>query len=210
MKNTFRCTVFATLTIVAMLAARPASAQQVSDSSIVVIDIGKVFKEHVRLTQAMKLLGEEVKKYDGYLRQQQGDLKGMAEQRSKEKPGTPGYKNLDTQITKRQSELQLEMQLKKREFMEREAKLFYNTYTEVTQKVAQFADANKIRLVIRYDSEPIKRDDRNSVLKGVNNEVVFQRNLDITSVIIRSVNQGSRPDNEVGRNGNQIPPQGRR
>ena len=111
-------TVIAVCSMVALVAVDRVQAQAPT-SSVVVVDIAKVFKEHVRLKQAMELLGNEVKEYDNYLRQQQGELKRMAEQRQNEKPGTPEYKQLDTQITKRQSELQLEMQLKKKEFMER-------------------------------------------------------------------------------------------
>ena len=45
-----------------------------------------------------------------------------------------------------------------------------------------------IRVVLRLNSDPIEPDDRNSVLQGVNNSIVFQDNLDITDEIIRRVN----------------------
>jgi Skp family chaperone for outer membrane proteins len=196
----------AVCSVVALISSGSAIAQGPSRSSIVIIDVAKVFKEHARLAQAMKILGDEVKAYDGYLREQQEVLKKLAEERQQYKAGTPKYKELDIQITRKQSDLQVEMQLKKKTFMEREAKQFFNTYTEVTQAVAKFADANEIRLVLRFNSTPIDRDDRASVLQGVNNEVVYQQNLDVTGIIIAELNKGApQPDRQTRNNGNQVP-----
>jgi Skp family chaperone for outer membrane proteins len=200
----------AVCSIVALGSSVSAIAQQTSGPSIVIVDVAKVFKDHARLAQAMKILGDEVKAYDEYLREQQGVLKKLAKERQQYKPGTPQYKELDVQITRKQSDLQVEMQLKKRTFMEREAKQFYNTYTEVTQAVAKFADANGIRLVLRFNSTPIEPGNRTSVLQGVNNEIVYQKNLDVTAIIIADRNKGApRPGRET-RNGNQLPPRGTR
>lgn len=196
----------AVCSVVALISSGSAIAQGPSQSSIVIIDVAKVFKEHARLAQAMKILGDEVKAYDGYLREQQEVLKKLAEERQQYKAGTPKYKELDIQITRKQSNLQVEMQLKKKTFMEREAKQFHNTYTEVTQAVAKFADANGIRLVLRFNSTPIDGDDRASVLQGVNNEVVYQQNLDVTGIIIAELNKGApQADRQTRNNGNQVP-----
>jgi Skp family chaperone for outer membrane proteins len=202
----------AVCSIVAIAPASRAVGQAPSRSQIVIVDVAKVFKEHVRLKQAMDILGNEVKAYDDYLREQQQVLKKLVDERQQYKPGTPQYKELDARLTRKQSDLQVEMQLKKKTFMEREAKQFYITYTEVTEAVAKFSDANGIRLVLRFNSTPMVRDDRASVLQGVNNDVVYQRDLDITNIIIAELNKGSiaRTPDGSRNNGNQIPPFGSR
>ena len=45
-----------------------------------------------------------------------------------------------------------------------------------------------IALVLRFDSEPIDKDSRTAVIKGVNRNVVFQRNRDLTDIILERVN----------------------
>jgi len=195
----------AVCSIVAVTSASQATAQRPVRSQIVIVDVAKVFKEHIRLKQAMSILGDEVKAYDSYLRDQQGQMKKLAEQRQQLKPSSPEYKEIDAKLARQQSDLQVEMQLKKKAFMEREAKHFYNTYDEVSRTVAEFADANGIRLVLRFNGAPMDRENRASVLQGVNNDIVYQKDLDITDIIIAEVNKGSRTP--VSRNnGNQIPP----
>ena len=49
-----------------------------------------------------------------------------------------------------------------------------------------------ISLVLRYNGEEIRPDDRNSVLAGVNRAIVYQNNLDITKEISDRVNRLAR------------------
>jgi hypothetical protein len=51
--------------------------------------------------------------------------------------------------------------------------------------------------VIRYNSQPINESDSNSVMKGVNRNVVFQDGLDITAEIVQRLNaNGIEPRDE--------------
>jgi len=72
--------------------------------------------------------------------------------------------------------------------MEAEAKVYHTIYVGVCEKTAAYAKAKGFRVVLRYNSDPINPDDRNSVLAGVNNSIVFQDQVDITAEIIRRVN----------------------
>jgi hypothetical protein len=60
-------------------------------------------------------------------------------------------------------------------------------------------------LVLRYNSEEIDENSRDSVLAGVNNAVVYQYKLDITGVITKLVNQGVSPNTVDQRNAPAIP-----
>ena len=59
--------------------------------------------------------------------------------------------------------------------------------------VSAFADANAISLVLRYDSAKIDRHNRPDVIKGVNRYVVFQRDRDLTKIIIKQLNPDTTP-----------------
>jgi hypothetical protein len=54
--------------------------------------------------------------------------------------------------------------------------------------VANFARQNNISLVLRFSSEPIEPDDRNSVLQGINRAVVYQNQLNITGHVLKEIN----------------------
>ncbi len=81
--------------------------------------------------------------------------------------------------------------MKRREFLEQEAKVYYGIYREIEDSVAVFAERNRIGLVLRYSGDEMKPDDRASVLQGVNRPVVFQRNLDITQHVLNQLNAGA-------------------
>jgi len=161
-----------------------------SQSPVVVLDVSKVFKEHVRFKQELEQMANDAKQFQGYLQQQEGKLKALAEQRSAAKVGDPTYRQLDEEITRIQSEGQVQAQLKKKELMMREAKVYHQYYQELQGVVGRFCDEQKISLVIRWNSDPIDPENRVSVQQGVNNAIVFHRSLDITDLIIRLVNEG--------------------
>lgn len=160
-------------------------------ATVVVLDVGAVFKQHNRFEQQMEIMKKEVADFENYIRQERDRVVKLNESLKDYNPGTPNYKQLEKQITQLQSDLQVEMQLKRRRFMEQEAKLYFNVYTEVKNAVAWFANEYGISLVLRYNSEDIDPSDRQSVLAGVNSPIVFQRELDITAHIIKKVNEGS-------------------
>ena len=71
--------------------------------------------------------------------------------------------------------MQVETQLKKKEFLEDEARVYFETYGRVEQVIRAYASRNGIGLVLRFSREKMNENDRNSVLAGVNRAVVFLR-----------------------------------
>lgn len=182
----------------------PPSGTSPQRATVVVIDVGAVFKEHIRFKQSMEIMKKDVADFENYVRDERNNIAKLGEQLKGYNPGTQNYRDLETRMAQLTSDLQVKMQLKRREFMEQEAKLYYSVYTEVTAAVAQFANTNGISLVLRYNSEQIDPTDRASVLAGVNSPIVFQRNLDITRWIVEDVNKGSGVKRDASLP--QIPP----
>ena len=92
-----------------------------------------------------------------------------------------------------QSDLQVGVGLKRKEFLEQEARVYYRVYREIEQTVAIFAQRNRIGLVLRFNGDEMKEDDRASVLQGVNRAVVYQQGLDITDLILKQCNINTVP-----------------
>lgn len=180
-----------------MLICGSAAAQDRA-KTVVVIDIGKVFKEHIRFKQQMDVLKKDMEAFQAYVRAEQTKLQERAEKaRNTYAKGSPEFKKEEEALQRQANELQIQSASKQREIMEREAKVYFNVYKEVSSAVAEFADRNNISLVLRYNSDVANPDDRNSVLSAVNNSIVFQRNLDITKLIIVDVNRGTRTAEET-------------
>src|SRR5204863_2340723 len=98
------------------------------------------------------------------------------------------------------------VQSKKRDFLEQEARVYFNIYREVEESVALFAQRNGIRLVLRFTGDEMKPDDRASVLQGVNKPVVYQSQLDITLAILNTLNAGATMPASPGGPGNPVQP----
>ena len=96
------------------------------------------------------------------------------------------------------------MQLKRKEFMEAEARAYFNAYTQIVDEVTAFAERYRIGLVLRFNSEQIDPSDPQTVLQGVNRAVVYQDRLNITPQILEQLNRGSVPA-QARSTGPQIP-----
>ncbi len=187
-----RCaTIVASLVIFASI---PAFAQS-AGTSVVVLDVGKVFKEHRRFKQKMETMKGDVTNFENYLKSQRTKVQNMVtELKEKFKTGTPGYAAQEKQIAKISSDMEVETRLKRKEFVQHEAKIFYDTYQEITSAVAQFATKYKIDLVLRFNSEPINPDNPQQILAGVNQNIVYHsKPRDVTVQIIEMLNGRAGP-----------------
>jgi hypothetical protein len=77
----------------------------------------------------------------------------------------------------------------RKDFLEREAKVYYQTYLEVVGTVNDYAKRQGIGLVLRFNGEPIDPNRRDDVLREINKPVVMQDNIDITGDILMLLNR---------------------
>lgn len=155
---------------------------------VAVIDIAKIFDEHPGFKQQMEQMKQEVEAVEASFRQRAKQMEAVRERMKQFTPGSPEYKDLDSQILQIQADGQVEATQKKKDFLDREAKLYYTVYAEIQNEVAAFARQNNIGLVLRFNSAPIEPN-RNSTLEGVNRPIVFQDRLNITQHILDQINR---------------------
>lgn len=171
-------------------AARPRAAAP-TGGAIAVVDIGNIFKNHTGFKAEMEKMKEEVQQFEEQLRARHQAITTERERLNQFRPGTPDYEKLERSLADKTAQLQIDTQLKKKEFLQRESKVYFLVYQEVTAAVRDFADQKGIDLVVRYSSDKIDPDDRGSVLQGVNQDIVYHNNLDITRDILARVNRAS-------------------
>jgi Skp family chaperone for outer membrane proteins len=184
-------------------------------ATVAILDLTYIFKNHARfqaMTDAMRL---EVEAAEKNLSVERDGLQNLAKTIEQYKRGTEEYKRIEEELIKRQNDLQLKVNLQKKTFLEQEAKIYYTIYQEVLDHVRYYADQNGISLVMRFNGDPIDRNDPQEVLKELNKSVIYyHRSIDITPIILEKLNPTGRPPVGPGgaagpvSNRVQLPPQG--
>ncbi len=167
-----------------------------ANQRIALVDVAKVFKAHSRFNASLEQMKKDAEMFQAMMRTEQEKLAAEAEVLKQIDPKSPEFKAKETEISKKLAELQVTQSQKGREISEKEARLYFDTYVEVTQQIGNFADRNGIGLVLRFNSDPIDSSNRQSVIEGVNREIVFQTGRDITNQVIATINGtqvGSNP-----------------
>lgn len=179
-------TIVATLCAVTLLPSQ-ANAQASRGTTVAVIDIGMIFKTHPGFKQKLESIKGDIQAFEAFVVQQRKDLQAKVDrlQSGELRAGSPEFKQVEEQIAQGQTNLKLQMARKRDEFLKQEAKVYFIAYKEIQTAVQQFSDRYGIDLVLRFSSDQIESDQRDSVLKGVNRAVVFQRQLNITGSIMK-------------------------
>lgn len=181
------------------LAIAQAKAQESASGTLVaVIDLDYVFSKHTAFTQQLDRLKEEHKKLEEDRKGLVTRLDGLRKELSGLKPGSPDYKALEQDLAEQVAKAQVDTELRMKDLSDKQARLHYDEYMRVLREVDAVAQKNGIGLVLRFERDAIDATDRNSVLRGVNRTVVFQRELDITELVLKGLSVperlGDRPD----------------
>ena len=188
-------------TIVTGLFATPLSAfaQQTSPSAnvsrfgIAVVDVSFVFKKYSHFTSAMESLKQEMQATDVQLKGDRDAIQAKEEKARQYNPSAPEFKQLDEEIARLKADLQLKVGRARKDILEREAKVYYQTYMEVTQAVQYYSQQNNLGLVLRFDGDPIDPNNPKAILQGINKTVVHQNAIDITPDVLALLNKGGAP-----------------
>jgi len=156
---------------------------------VAVVDIGYIFKNHARFKSAMDQMKDEVMTAENGLKAERDRINGLMEQLKGFNVGTAEYKRLEAEIAKAQGDFNVNAQLQKKDFMEREARVYKQVYDEVEKAVAQFAKEHRIAVVHRFDGEPVDSADRNQIMRGITKPIVYyEPGIDITPDILKMLN----------------------
>jgi Skp family chaperone for outer membrane proteins len=180
---------FAALLLAAPAAwAQNAAGANASKHGIGVVDISYIFKNHAKFRATMDGMQGEMKQIETQLEGDRKAIMGSEEQLRALKPGAPEYSTLDDQITQQKAQFQLKMTRLRKDFLEREAKVYYDTFQEVDQAIAYYAKNRQIGLVLRFNGEAPDPNVREDILRAINKPVVYQDQIDITPDVLAMLN----------------------
>lgn len=180
------------------LALSPAAAQQQPSgpglqpgpANIAVIDIAAIYKNHSRFNQMMNEIKTDMEAADTAMKKERDALKGMAESLDQFRAGTPDYKRLEEEIARRQANLATQVQLQKKDFLLREARVHYTVYQEVMQEVDYFSASHGIAMVFRFNSDPVDVEKPDDVLRYINRPIVWvPQGCNITAYVLDRLNR---------------------
>ncbi|MCA9100008.1 MAG: OmpH family outer membrane protein [Planctomycetales bacterium] len=174
-------------TVVALSCLAPAHAQR--PGGVAIVDTRYIFKNHTRFQQLKKQLDGEVQNAQSAMTAKQNDIVQMRDRLKDFNAGTPEFDNIDTTILQRTSELQADVAIQKKEFFQKEAKIYFDVYQEVLAAIRSYAQQNGISLVIRFSNDPADAGDPQSVLRELNKNVVYyEQTIDITGAVLAQLN----------------------
>jgi Skp family chaperone for outer membrane proteins len=208
-----------------LIATVSTSAQQAPNAAdanaskfgIAVVDIPYIFKHYGRFRATSDAMKKEMETIDANVKAERASIAEAERQRNSFNVGTAEYKKADEELARMMAEFQLKTSKLQKDFMERQAKLYYQTYLEVVNAVNAYATSQNIALVMRFNGEPVDPNKRDEVMRDINKQVVVQNKIDITPDVLmllnRDTQQTQRPAGAGGvvprtgaQQGSQLPP----
>ena len=175
-------------------------AQEGNGGMVAVLDVAKVFEENSTFNSRMDAIKDEAEQLKASMEQEQAALQQKAQPLKEYKPGSPEFNQLQAQLEQETTALRTKAQQANTELLNREAQIYYATYSQMQSVVAEIATQYNVNLIIRFDSKPIDPDNRGEVIKGVNRNIVYQMNLDLTSMVVEKMATGSPTTANAGGN----------
>jgi len=188
-----------------------AAAPPVRGGSIALIDVNYIFKNHAGFKALKDELNAEVEQAEAQVKRDRETLRKLAEELQLYKKGSPQYKQLEEQMAKLQADVSVRVQMQKKDFIEREAKIFHQVYQQIFQHVRYYAQTNGISAVLKFNGDPVDPSKPETILRDLNKPVVwYAEHLDITPVILNSLNQPGMsrsvpPSGPASRTGPTVP-----
>ena len=189
MKSTIiKSLLVAAVAIMVPLASQSTEAQEGKTGLVAVLDVAKVFKENQEFDGKMKSIKAEADALKAQITRQQEAIKASAQGLSQYDVGSPDRNKLEADLEQQQAALRTKARQAETDLLNREARIYYDTYQKMQSIVGNLATQHGISLVLRFDSEQIDATNRAEVIKGVNRAVVYHRRLDLTNMVAGAMN----------------------
>ena len=192
MRNLFAAAFVASVllgTSLASIQAQNPAGANAAKHGIAVVDVGYIFKEHARFRATMDAMKKEMEAIEEQLKAERSRIEQKEKLRDGYNLGTPEYKQADEEATRMKADFNVNMTRLRKDFLDREAKTYFETYNEVSNAVTYFCQRNNIVLVLRFNGDPADPARREGVLQEINKPIVYQDRIDITPDILALLNR---------------------
>jgi len=168
---------------------------------VALLDVSYIFKNHARFKAMMSQMESDIEAAEQSVKKEKEAIKQLSDRMEEHRSGSPDYKALEEELARRSSDLQIRIQLQKKDFLQRQSKIHHAIYQEVLQEVEYYCASAGIAMVMRFNGDPIDVQKPDDVLRQINQQVVwFGKDRDITPIILERLN---RAQLNPGNNANQ-------
>lgn len=165
-----------------VLAGRIESAA--GQASLVAIDMGAVFESHPLFVTQLEGLKQEIRQFEEDQTRQREALNGKFQLLRGTDPNGEEYRQGEAEIASQAANLDVQKRLRGKEFAQKEAKIYYEIYTDVSSKVAAYCQHHGISTVIHYNSRPMDLQNPATIMERMGSNVVYARpDWEITQAI---------------------------
>lgn len=163
-------------------------AQEGQSGLVAILDVARVFKDNLAFESKMATIRTEAEKLKAQITQQQEAIKLKAQGLAQFEIGSAERSSLEESLEISQAKLRTYARGQENQLLNREARVYYETYRQMQDVVGSLANQHGISLVLRFESEEIDPDNRPDVIKGVNRSVVFHQRVDLTKMVTAAMN----------------------
>jgi Skp family chaperone for outer membrane proteins len=187
--------------------AVPAGQPAAGGPRLALIDITRIFKTHTRFKQMMEDMKRDVQAAESGVKAERDAIAKLAtDGLGSLNKGTKDYADMEEQIANRQAKLQVDVNRRKSEFLQRESMIYHSVYQEILHATDYFCKEHGIDMVLRFNGEQVDVQRPDSVLNFINRPVVwYDPGLDITDLILQGVNRPAANAGTADQRGGQPP-----
>ncbi|MBN2581192.1 MAG: OmpH family outer membrane protein [Pirellulales bacterium] len=181
--------------------AAPASAASMGPR-LALIDVSRIFKKHYRFQALIDQMKQDASQAEARVRERNNAIQKEIEELQSYKVGSAKYKELEEVIANKRAKLSIDVNMQRKEFMQREAKIYHDVYLEIEKVLDYYCQNQSIDMVLRFSGEPVDVNNPESIGIWINRPVVwYNRGLDITDYILSILNRGNPApaNNTIGR-----------
>lgn len=167
------------------LSDEPPAADRPHKVPIAVVDIARVYKEHREFNAQMLEVKGQIEDFEKEVRKKQAEIQAL----TPADPGSAQTSGTDAeQASKLSAALQAEVAAKRAEFLNIEARIYFEIYQAIERQTTQICRERDIGIVVRMNGDKMNPADRASVLQGVNRAVVYVNVPDLTDDLLKAFN----------------------
>ena len=160
---------------------------------VALIDLPYVLKNHGGFNQRLEDLRREAEAAENNLKAKRDAIQKLTVQLDDLNRGSPDFKKLEEEITKRQADLSVDLNITKKKFQEAEARIYYEVYQQILAEVRHYSEANHISLVLKFNGDEANKDNPEEIMREMQKMVLYYSpSVDITPIILDRM-KGQQP-----------------
>jgi Skp family chaperone for outer membrane proteins len=170
--------------------------------AVVVVNVGRLFKESQQFKTAMEKMKAEVAKTEEAVKRQREEITSQRGEIDKLPAASDERLKKEENLSKAEAVMAASVGSRKKAFLKQEATIYLDLYKQIEAAIAAYVKENKVDLVVRTSDEKLDLSKPDSVLQYINRPVIFAAaDADITSIIAERIAKHKDSSEDDGESG---------